>query len=176
MDSTDPNESMAQDFSQDSAQENLIPDVVEFTEVVDGVVQEVVIETPFYYIEPAQGFERLKLDTRAELGLRLFASGYKMSDAAKIAKTRPQKIRQLLQTDQGQQTMKNIRLELDEEFKALYRDAIQTLRIGLASQDLKTRMEAADKYLKYAKDLRVNLVLTAEDLIRKIKEGSEDLA
>jgi hypothetical protein len=69
--------------------------------------------------------------------------------------------------------MQHIRLELDEEFKALYKDSIQALREGLASQDLKIKLDTADKYLKYAKELKVNLVLSAEDLIKAIKEGKD---
>jgi hypothetical protein len=67
--------------------------------------------------------------------------------------------------------MQHIRLELDEEFKALYKDSIQALREGLQSQDLKIKLDTADKYLKYAKELKVNLVLSAEDLIKAIKDG-----
>lgn len=151
----------------------MLKDKVEYEIIVEGVPEIVEVEIPFYYIEPERG-KGINLDTRAELGLRLFASGYTMVEAAKIAKTKPLRIRRLMQTDAGQQTLKNIRLELDEEFKALYRESIEALRQGLDSKDLRVKMDAADKYLKYAKDLRVNLVLTAEDLIRKIRDGVLD--
>jgi hypothetical protein len=133
------------------------------------IEERVVVEVPFYYIEPVRQ-EGVKLDTRAELGLRLFASGTRLSDAAKIAGTRPQKIRKLLETDQGKDTLKKIRLELDEEFKSLYRDSIEVLRQGLKSPDPQIKHKAADTFLKYAKEINLNVVLTAEDLVRVIKQ------
>lgn len=142
-------------------------------EVVQGGEVEVVeVEIPFFYIRPERA-KGVRQDTRAELGLRLFASGYRLKEASALAGCSPQRIRDLLSTDHGRLTMQHIRLELDEEFKALYKDSIQALREGLASQDLKIKLDTADKYLKYAKELKVNLVLSAEDLIKAIKEGKD---
>lgn len=135
-----------------------------------GEVEVVEIEVPWFYIRPERE-KGVRLDTKAELGLRLFAAGYRLKEAAKISGSTPAKIRTLLSSDYGRQTLQHIRLELDEEFKGLYKESIQAFREGLASQDLKTKLDTADKYLKYAKELKVNLVLSAEDLIKAIKEG-----
>lgn len=149
----------------------MLPDVIEIIEKKSGDQEEVhVIEVPFWYIEP-QRAEHVKLDTRAEMGLRLFASGTPLVQAAALAKTKPQKIRALLQTEQGKETLKHIRLELDEEFKALYRDSIQVLRENLHSADPTIKMKAADTFMKYAKEINLNVVLTAEDLVRQLMKG-----
>lgn len=132
--------------------------------------EEIVVEVPYTYIAPARA-PHVKLDPAAEMGLRLFAAGYRLSEAARIASTKPARIRKLLATDYGKETLQHIRLELDEEFKNLYGDAIKTLREGMGSGDLKVRLDAADKYLKYSRDLKVNLVLSAEDLIKAIRDG-----
>jgi hypothetical protein len=149
-----------------------LPDEIKIAYGEGDLYEEHIIEVPFSYL--GEKAERVKLDTRAELGLRLFASGMRLSDAAKIAKTHPRKIRKLLATDQGKDTMKAIRLELDEEFKALYRDSIQVLREGLKSTDPAIKHKSADTYLKYAKDLNVNVVLSAEDLVRVIRDRNKD--
>lgn len=136
-----------------------------------GETTEEVVEVPFSYIEGTSS-EKIKLDTKAELGLRLFVSGTcKMKEAAILANTKPAKIKALMETDQGKDTIQRIRLELDMEFQALYRDSIQALREGLASGDLKLKVDTADKFLKYAKEMKINLVLSAEDLVRAIRDG-----
>ena len=147
-----------------------LQDKVEVEVLNQGELEVVEVEIPWYYIRPERS-KGLRLDTRAELGLRLFASGFRLKEAAQVSGSSPSRIRALLSTDHGKLTMQHIRLELDEEFKALYKDSIQALREGLQSQDLKIKLYTADKYLKYAKELKVNLVLSAEDLIKAIKDG-----
>lgn len=147
-----------------------LQDKVEVEVLNQGELEVVEVEIPWYYIRPERS-KGLRLDTRAELGLRLFASGFRLKEAAQVSGSSPSRIRALLSTDHGKLTMQHIRLELDEEFKALYKDSIQALREGLQSQDLKIKLDTADKYLKYAKELKVNLVLSAEDLIKAIKDG-----
>lgn len=150
--------------------ERELQESVRFEVLNQGETEEVVVEVPWFYIRPERA-KGIRLDTKAELGLRLFASGYRLKEAAQISGSTPQRIRALLATDHGKQTIQHIRLELDEEFQGLYRDSIQAFREGLASQDLKVKLDTADKYLKYAKELKVNLVLSAEDLIKAIKDG-----
>ena len=152
--------------------ERELPETVTYGEAPE----EIIVEVPYTPGIPSRPPREpsLKLDTKAELGLRLFASGHTIAEAAKIAKTRATKIRALLATDHGKLTMQHIRLELDEDFKNLYRDSISALRDGMASGDMRMRLDAADKYLKYARDLKVNLVLSAEDLIKAIRDGKID--
>ncbi len=150
--------------------EKELQDKVEVEILNQGEREVVEVEIPWFYIRPERA-KGVRLDTRAELGLRLFASGFRLKEAATVSGSSPSRIRALLSTDHGKLTMQHIRLELDEEFKALYKDSIQALREGLQSQDLKIKLDTADKYLKYAKELKVNLVLSAEDLIKAIKDG-----
>lgn len=146
-----------------------LPETITYGEVPDVIT----VEVPYTYIRPERT-PNIRYDTKAELGMRLFAAGMTLKEAARTAGTKPIRIRKLLATDYGKETLQHIRLELDEEFKNLYGEAIKTLREGLLSGDQRIRMDAADKYLKYARDLKVSLVLSAEDLIRAIRDGKVD--
>lgn len=140
--------------------------------VVAGETETLVVDVPFADLVPQE--EILAWDPTVEMGLRFFASGHSMREAAKFANTQPKKIRALLSTDYGRQLMAQIRSELDEEFKALYQQSIATLRDGLASADWKQRKESADTVLRYLKELNVSVVLSAEDLVKAIRRAKSD--
>lgn len=165
------------DFSVDSVERAVtvvreLPEEVVKEYVVAGETEMMVIEVPFADLIPEE--EVLAFDPTVEMGLRFFAAGRSMREAAKIAGTKPKKIRALLATAYGRQLMAQIRSELDEEFKALYAQSIEVLRDGLASSDWKQRKESADAVLRYLKELHVSVVLSAEDLVQAIRKAKSD--
>jgi hypothetical protein len=109
--------------------------------------------------------------SKVELGLRFFAAGLNIPTAAGVAKCSAQAVRNLLNSERGRELLRNIRLELDEEFKSLYRASIQVLRDNLSHADPGIAQKAADTVLKYQKEMKITVEMTAEDLVKAILEG-----
>ena len=105
---------------------------------------------------------------------RLFFCGFHLEDAAEKANVTPRRLRAFLKTDKGKVLAKDVTSELDEEFKGLYGDAIEVLRDGMRNPKAEIRLNAANSALRYLKEIKVNVELSAEDLVQKIMKGEQD--
>lgn len=113
--------------------------------------------------------ERIRQDEGAvEYGARLFASGVLLDRACEIAHIRPYRLREFLNSSQGKALLESIRSELDEEFKNLYAQTIDTLYHDLRNPNPQVHQGAASLFLRHAKEIKVKLDITAEDLVKKI--------
>jgi len=108
-----------------------------------------------------------------EYAARLFASGMFLEAAAEKAGISERRLRDFLHTDTGKEVVRGVHEELDEEFKALYFDTVQELRLLIHDAKPEIRTSAINTFLRYAKELRVTLDITAEDLVQKIMKGGE---
>jgi hypothetical protein len=135
------------------------PQTGEDVEIIDEILTD-----PF----PHYGRAR----TKVELGFRFFAAGLTIPMASKAAKCSCTAVKKMLDSEQGRELLKNIRLELDEEFKNLYRISIQVLRESMSSVDPKTRLDAANTLFRYQKEMKISVELTAEDLVKQIVSGT----
>ena len=130
-------------------------------EIGDGISLDVI---PF-----VQRSTRVRQDEGAvEYAARLFASGILLDRACEIANIRPYRLREFLNSSQGKTLLESIRGELDEEFKNLYAQTIDILYTDMRHPDPKVHLAAASLYLRHAKEIKVKMDITAEDLVKKI--------
>lgn len=111
------------------------------------------------------------LKPSVETAIRLFYAGFDLQEVEKLTGVKRWKIRGSLRTERGKQLQDKIQGELDDEFRALYGLSIQALKQGLTTGDVKDKVSTADKYLKFAKEMKVKIEFTAEDLVQKIMRG-----
>lgn len=101
-------------------------------------------------------------------------SGMPVADICEKVRTSPTYIYKTIRSQAAQQVIDDFLTFSDQEFKALYQLSIQAIRDALTCDDVKIRLQAAEKYLKaHGKygDTGNTAGATAEDVIRRIFEA-----
>jgi predicted transcriptional regulator len=108
---------------------------------------------------------------RKSLALRLCMAGRLVYEAAEDVGISTQTLSNYINSQAGQDEIKVIRAEYDEEFKNLYASAIQVIRECMKSPDPVVKLNAANTWLRHSKEIKVDIVLSAEDIIQKLMKG-----
>ena len=112
------------------------------------------------------------LGTNMDLAVRMYAAtGKSMNAVAKASNVSPEGLRMALKSQAGQQVLNDIRGELDTQFSALYKKVIRTVEEGLDHAETQVALASASLWLKYEKATKVEVSLSAEDVIQKIMSG-----
>lgn len=120
----------------------------------------------------AARLSRIREDEGAvEHACRLFFSGWHLGDAAEFAKVSERRVRDFLKTDKGKTIASDVKAELDEEFKSLYGDMIEVLRTEMRNPKAEIRLNAVNTGMRYLKEIKIALDISAEDLVQKIMKG-----
>jgi len=113
------------------------------------------------------------LSPKQRLALRLYACGFTQEEIAEQYKLTPNAVSKMVTLPESQEYMKRIQEELDEEFQRLYGLVISSIRAGLSSLDMNSRLAASALWLKSSGKESLKLKLSAEDIIQELRKGNE---
>jgi len=108
--------------------------------------------------------------------LLLYLQGTPPTQIVDELKTSMGRFRRVMKSDLGKLVIDDYFQFCDQEFSTLYQLSVDAIRQGLESEDIDTKLKAADKFLKaHGKyDKAVSKEATAEDVVRRILEVRKD--
>lgn len=113
-----------------------------------------------------------KISPKIEQAIRLYACGKgSQIDVAKACGVSVARLQTLLQSDEGIAIQRGIRNELEHKFQALFEKTINVLESALDHPDPSIALAGANLWLKSAKSTKVEVQLTAEDIVQKLMRG-----
>jgi hypothetical protein len=110
-----------------------------------------------------------------ELGIRLKMLGLNIGVAARSAEVEPYLLIAAYQSPEGQALAAKVRKELDDEFKNLQGQVCEVVRKALHNEDPHVNLAAANLWFKVEKEQKVNLVVTAEDVIQGLLQKRTEI-
>lgn len=134
-------------------------------------------------IEPEEGRaagprEPKSVSPGIELGIRALASGQCKTqvEAARLAGVHPNRFNQVLNSTEGQKVVNRVRGELDFEYQALYRKYINVVDMALDHPEPAVALAGAKLFAQTQIGTKTNVVLTAEDVVQSIMNGTYEEA
>jgi predicted transcriptional regulator len=111
--------------------------------------------------------------------VEMHIAGFTNKEIAEQLGCTPTTVSHVILSPLGQEFIARRIAGLDNEFLGLYSDVIQAVRDGLNTQDISTRLVAADKWLKahgkYSPKSDGTAKLTAEDVIAKLLQRTNNV-
>jgi len=109
-----------------------------------------------------------------ELAIRAYASGSvkTQAEAAKLAGVHPTRFGIVLNSNEGQKVVNRVRGELDFQYQALYKKYIEVIEMGLDHPEPAVALGAAKLFAQTQIGSKMNVVLTAEDIVKSIMDGT----
>lgn len=107
-------------------------------------------------------------DPKLYLGLRFYALGETLKQAALRAGVSESKLSKFIKSSKGRDELSKIRTEVDEEFFNLQSKVNEVLRMGLESSDPQIALASANMWLRAAKAKEVNVNVTVEDVLQRL--------
>jgi hypothetical protein len=109
-----------------------------------------------------------------ELGIRALASGACSTHkaAAALAGCSETRFGTVLNSPEGQKVVNRVRGELDFKYQALYKKYIDVVEMGLDHPEPSVALAAANLFAKTQIGTKTNVVLTAEDVVQSIMNGT----
>ena len=117
------------------------------------------------------------LNAKHKLAIRLVAGGLSRSEAAQAAKISLSRLNVVMMTSPARSYLNQCLQELDEEFQMQFRKVVSTIEEALACGDMNLRLAAAALWLKTNRTQKVQVEITAEDVVQKLlkEEQPKDL-
>ena len=117
------------------------------------------------------------LNAKHKLAIRLVAGGLSRSEAAQAAKISLSRLNVVMMTSPARSYLNQCLQELDEEFQMQFRKVVSTIEEALACGDMSLRLAAAALWLKTNRAQKVQVEITAEDVVQKLlkEEQPKDL-
>lgn len=114
------------------------------------------------------------ISPKMELALRLHVFGAKeLKVAAEEAGVSYNGLSRVLRTDQGRKMIEHLRSLVDEEFKNRSLKVLGVLDVALDHADPKIALAGASLWMKYYRPQRIDVSLSAEDVVKKMMEISK---
>jgi len=119
------------------------------------------------------GKAKKPLSPKVATAIRLYATGrYTIEEAAKACRMSHDRLSVALSDPRGQEIMRRVQAELDHRMQGLYEKVINTLEEGLDHPDASVALAAANLWLRTTKGQKVEVNLTAEDVVQRIMNGT----
>ena len=117
------------------------------------------------------------LNAKHKLAIRLVAGGLSRSEAAQAAQISLSRLNVVMMTSPARSYLNQCLQELDEEFQMQFRKVVSTIEEALACGDMNLRLAAAALWLKTNRTQKVQVEITAEDVVQKLlkEEQPKDL-
>jgi len=117
------------------------------------------------------------LNAKHKLAIRLVAGGLSRSEAAQAAQISLSRLNVVMMTSPAWSYLNQCLQELDEEFQMQFRKVVSTIEEALACGDMSLRLAAAALWLKTNRTQKVQVEITAEDVVQKLlkEEQPKDL-
>ena len=117
------------------------------------------------------------LNAKHKLAIRLVAGGLSRSEAAQAAQISLSRLNVVMMTSPARSYLNQCLQELDEEFQMQFRKVVSTIEEALACGDMNLRLAAAALWLKTNRAQKVQVEITAEDVVQKLlkEEQPKDL-
>ena len=107
------------------------------------------------------------------LAIRLYCIGEEnIPSAAARCSIKESRLRNIIRSDLGQQEIARIRAELDDEFINLQRKVTEGLRLSLESKNPAVVLAASKQWLTARRAQGVNVVITIEDVLKRMMESA----
>jgi hypothetical protein len=117
-------------------------------------------------------YQKTKLSPKMEQAVRLWAMGRGTQETvAKATGVSKARLGQVIASDAGQAIYRETRGELEHKFQALFEKTINVLELALDHPDPSIALAGANLWLKSAKATKVEVQLTAEDIVQKLMSG-----
>lgn len=116
-----------------------------------------------------------KLTPKVEMAIRLYACGKgTWEECGRLAGgIHKNTLIQAYGSSAGQALAAEVRSELEEKFQGLFEKAINVIDMGLQHPEPSVALASANLWFKTARATKVEVKLTAEDLVQKIMNGEE---
>ena len=117
------------------------------------------------------------LNAKNKLAIRLVAGGLSRSEAAQAAQISLSRLNVVMMTSPARSYLNQCLQEFDEEFQMQFRKVVSTIEEALACGDMNLRLAAAALWLKTNRTQKVQVEITAEDVVQKLlkEEQPKDL-
>lgn len=109
-----------------------------------------------------------------EQAIKLYALGKFTTqvEAAAYASMHPNRFNTILQSPAGQAILNEVRKELDFRFDSLFKKTIDVIDMALDHPEPSVALAGASLFLKTNKGTKVNVELSAEDVVQQIMSGT----
>jgi hypothetical protein len=109
---------------------------------------------------------------RVDSALRYYFCGiHEVGAVARLYKIKELELRRWLGTEDAEKIRASIQTEKDIHFQSLYGKVVDTLNLALEHPDPQVALAGANLWLRSNKGSKIEVVLTAEDVVKKIMSG-----
>lgn len=114
----------------------------------------------------------VRVSPKQEQALRLYALGkYSLEEFRIALGVGAARATQIINSAAGQSVIANVRGELEHRFQSQFEEVINVLDLGLKHPEPSVALAAANLWLKHNRGTKVEVKVTAEDLVAKIMNG-----
>lgn len=110
---------------------------------------------------------------KKDRAIRLYALGIDHDDIKAATGVSPSVLKQIVKSATGQKIINEVRAELEDKFQNQFADVINAIGAALHSTDVDTALHGAALWLKTNRAQKVEVQLTAEDVVKKLMSGEE---
>jgi hypothetical protein len=132
-----------------------------------GSADQTVVSKPLTFKRKAK-----TIPVKVDSALRYYYCGiHEVGVVAKLYKVPEAELKKWLETEDAEKIRCSIQAEKDIHFQSLYGKVVDTLNLALDHPDPQVALAGANLWLRSNKGTKIEVVLTAEDVVRKIMSG-----